>query len=155
MLNKLLWLLRQFCGDLSYELFPSGSFAAHFGDHLWLGITCGPFSGSFPVGDHFRSGIIPGRGSFPVGDHFRSGIIPGRGSFPALYRSRRHVRRHLAVSALKKRISHRNTVMATKVPDFAKHIIVLYLQIFNTQNYILFKISASGLFLKISASIFL
>ena len=29
-----------------------------------------------------------------------------------------------------------------------KHIIVLYLQIFNTQNYIFFKISASGLFLK-------
>ena len=30
-----------------------------------------------------------------------------------------------------------------------KHIIVLYLEIFNTQNYLLFKISASGLFYKI------
>ena len=29
-----------------------------------------------------------------------------------------------------------------------KYIIVLYLQVFNTQNYILFKISAWGLFLK-------
>jgi len=31
-----------------------------------------------------------------------------------------------------------------------KNIIELYLQIFNTQNYILFNISASGLFLKCS-----
>ena len=33
-----------------------------------------------------------------------------------------------------------------------KHIIVLYLQIFNTQNYRLFKILASGLFLKYSSN---
>jgi hypothetical protein len=31
-----------------------------------------------------------------------------------------------------------------------KHIIVLYLQTFNTKNFILFKISALGLFLKYS-----
>ena len=35
-------------------------------------------------------------------------------------------------------------------PHSDPHIIVLYLQIFNTQNYILFKISASALFLKYS-----
>lgn len=35
-----------------------------------------------------------------------------------------------------------------------KHIIVLYLHIFNTQNYVLFEISASGLFLKYSCKIY-
>ena len=50
-------------------------------------------------------------------------------------RSRCHARRHLAVLALKKSISHRN---------------VLYLQIFKAPNYILFTISASGLLSKYS-----
>ena len=45
--------------------FPAGSFAVHFGDHLWFGIICVPIWGSFPVW-----------GSFAVGDHLQRGTEP-------------------------------------------------------------------------------
>ena len=32
----------------------TGSFTVNFGDQLWSRINCGPFWGSFAVGDHFR-----------------------------------------------------------------------------------------------------
>ena len=35
-------------------IFRRGSFAVHIGDHLRLGIICGPIWGSFVVGDHLR-----------------------------------------------------------------------------------------------------
>ena len=66
--------------------------------YFFIGIICGPISGSFPVRDHLRSnsGIISGSGSFAVqfGDYLRFRIICGPGIIcgPVQYSQKNWVR---------------------------------------------------------------
>ena len=41
--------------SMPFVIFRRGSFAVHIGDHLRLGIICGPIWGSFPVWGSFAA----------------------------------------------------------------------------------------------------
>jgi len=61
---------------MPFVVFRRGSFAVHIGDHLRLGIICGPIWGSFAVGDHLRRRtepflpLLPGEPGRPRGHTF-------------------------------------------------------------------------------------